>query len=329
MERVGHHVKAALALAILLGFYLVLVLTAYTFLAAVRITVVLGNLGALGVVLTVSLVVMYAHYRIGVARIVEDMDARELAPEPNANLFARVDRCANDVGIDRPRMYLAPLAEPNAMALGGPRRGRLILTTALLETLDEPELDAILAHECVHLKHRDSVVQSLGHTVVRVVGGAVWLLFLVVGYLGALLAFLVGERPRKAYGEDRREDALRDSAATAAMVLMAGLVVVIRLLSRQREFVADAGAAAVTGDEEPLARALRKIEAATDSDSTPDAVPSSLFVVGMADAVLGRYFDYHPSVDRRIERLRERFGDREDPTGSADEPADPTDENAS
>jgi heat shock protein HtpX len=325
MGRVGHHVKAALALAILLSFYLVLVLTAYTVLAAVRVTAVLGNLGALGVVLAVSLVVMYAHYRFGVARIVEEMDARELSPETHANLFARIDGCANAVGIDRPRVSLAPLAEPNAMALGGPRRGRLILTTALLETLDGAELDAILAHECVHLKHRDSVVQSLGHTVVRLVGGAVWLLFLVVGYLAALLAFLVGERPRKAYGEDLQEDALRDGAAIAAMLLMVGLVVIIRMLSRQREFVADAGAVAVTGDADALARALRKIEAASGTDSAPDAVPSSLFVVGMADAVLGQYFDSHPSVDRRIERLRKRFGDRENPTGSADGSAGPTD----
>jgi heat shock protein HtpX len=339
MGRVGQHVKAALALVILLSFYLVLVLTAYSLLAAVRAPVVIGNLGSLGVVLAVSLGVMYAHYRFGVARIVEEMDARELDPGTHDDLFARVDTYANAVGIDRPRVYLAPLDEPNAMALGGPRRGRLVLTTALLETLERDELDAILAHECVHLKHRDSVIQSLGHTVVRLVGGAVWLLFLVVGYVAALLAFLVGERPRKAYGEDHQEDALRDGAAIAAMLLMVGLVVVIRMLSRQREFVADTGAVAATDDVDALASALRKIEAAAGTDSAPDAVPSSLFVVGVADAVLGRYFDSHPPVDRRIERLRERFGDRDgsdhdDPAGSPPgspsrtEPTRPTDRNA-
>jgi heat shock protein HtpX len=319
MGRLAHSAKAALALAILLSFYLFAVLSAYSLLAAVRATAVLGSIGALGVVLSVSLALMYAHYRLGMARIVDGMEARELSPSTFPEVLERVDRSASAVGIDRPRVYLAPLDEPNAMALGGPRRGRLILTTGLLETLDGDELEGILAHECVHLKHRDSVVQSLGHSVVRMVGGAVWLLFLVVGYVASLLAFVVGERPRKAYGEDPREDALRDAAAIAAMLLMLGLVVVIRLLSRQREFVADAGAVDATNDVEALASALRKIEAAAETDSAPDAVPSSLFVVGMADAVLGQYFDSHPSVDRRVARLQERFGYRStEATGSAD-----------
>lgn len=322
MGRLAHSAKAALALAILLSFYLFLVLSAYSLLAAVRATAVLGSLGALAIVLIVSLGLMYAHYRLGMVRIVDGMEAEELPPSAAPKVFERVDRSASAVGIDRPRVYLAPLSEPNALALGGPRRGRLVLTTGLLETLDGNELECILAHECVHLKHRDSVVQSLGHSVVRMVGGAVWLIFLVVGYVASLVAFVVGERPRKAYGEDLREDALRDAAAIAAMLLMVGLVVVIRMLSRQREFVADAGAVQATNDPAGLASALRKIEAAADTDSAPDAVPSSLFVVGMADAVLGQYFDSHPSVDRRIERLRAQVDDR--PAEEATEAADRT-----
>jgi heat shock protein HtpX len=327
MGRVSHSIKAALAFAILLSFYLVLVLTAFTLLAAVQVTTVLGNVGALLVITGVSLGVMYVHYRMGVARIVQEMGAQEPIPTGSEELFTRVDRCARAVGIDRPAISIAPIEEPNALALGGPKRGRLILTTRLLETLDGDELDAILAHECVHLKHRDSVVQSLGHAVIRLVGGAVWLIFLLAGYVAGLLAFLVGERPRKAYGEDHQEDALRDSAAIAAMLLMVGLVVVIRLLSRQREFVADAGAVAVTDDVDALASALRKIEAATTPDAPSDAVPSSLFVVGMADAVLGQYFDSHPSVDQRIDRLYERFGDREEPSRSPGKPTSSTEGN--
>jgi heat shock protein HtpX len=310
MGRLGHHCKAALALAILLAFYLVVVLSAYSVLAAVRVTAVLGSAGALGVVLFVSLVVMYAHYRFGVARIVDGVGARELSPDGHEALFTRVDRLADAVGIDRPRVYLAPLDDPNAMALGGPRHGRLVLTTALLETLDGNELDAILAHEFVHLKHRDSVVQSLGHGVVRLIGGVVWVLFLAAGYVAALVAFAVGERPRKAYGHDLREGALRQGASVAATLLMIGLVVVTRTLSRQREYVADAGAVAVTNDLASLASALRKIDAASGNAPAPEEVPPSLFVVGMADAVLGQWFDSHPPVDRRVARLRERFEDR-------------------
>jgi heat shock protein HtpX len=301
MRLVGLRFRMFLAAGVLCGFFLAVVLGAYSVFAAVRLTTVLGNAGALAVVVAVTLGVMFAQYKVGVARIVATLHAGPLHADDYDYLHHAADVLSDDVGVARPTLVVAEMGEPNALALGGPRGGRVFLSKRLLTTLTPAEQRAILAHELVHLKHRDTVVQSLAHSVVRMIGGITWCLFAVLGVVAWLVGKLAGtERDR---GDDRGVD-LQQQAVAAATLLMVVLTVFTRMLSRQREYVADRKAVDATGDAGALVRALRKIEAHSDEDAVVhDVAPASLAVVGVADAMLGPLFDTHPQIDRRVERI--------------------------
>ena len=262
----------------------------------------IGNTGALGVVVCVTLVVMFLQYRVGVGRIVGALDSRTLPRTTYDYLHEAADDLSADIGVERPELVVAEMGEPNALALGGPRRGRVFVSRRLLADLDRDEQRAIVAHELVHLKYRDTIVQSLAHTVVQMVGVLTWVLFALLGGFAWLVGKLVGAQRDLPGNEDEVD--LKEQAIAAATLLMVFLTVFTRLLSRQREYVADELAVAATGDSEALVRALRKIEAgANENARVREVAPASLFIVGVADAVLGPLFDTHPPIDRRVDRI--------------------------
>ncbi len=312
MRNVGLWLRTLLAASVLCGIYLAAVLVAYSLLAAVRVTAVLGNAGALGVVVCVSLSVMFAQYRLGVRRTVDALDARPLSESACPGLHRAADDLSEAVGVGRPDLYVADMGEPNALALGGRRSGRVFVSERLLSELDAEERRAILAHELVHLRYHDTVVQSLAHGLVRTLGALTWCLFATLGAFAWVVGKLVGAE-RAVPGDDHGVD-LNQTAVAAATMLMVTLTVVTRTLSRQREAVADRVAARVTGDPDALATALRTIASGSSPAVTREAAPPSLYVVGVADAVLGPLFDTHPPVEKRVERLQNAAA-----TGARDE----------
>jgi len=303
MRTVGLWLRTLLAASVLCAIYLGAVLVAYSLLAAVRITAVLGDAGAFGVVVCVSLAVMFAQYRLGVRRTVDALDARALPESACPDLHRAADDLSETVGVGRPDLYVADMGEPNALALGGRRSGRVFFSERLLSELDREERRAILAHELVHLRYHDTVVQSLAHGLVRTVGALTWCLFATLGAFAWVVGKLVGAE-RSVPGDDQGVD-LNQTAVAAATMLMVTLTVVTRTLSRQREAVADRTAARVTGDPGALASALRTIASGSSPTATREAAPPSLYVVGVADAMLGPLFDTHPPVAERVERLRD------------------------
>jgi heat shock protein HtpX len=305
MREFGLWLRTLLAASVLCGIYLGVVLLAYSLLAAVRITTVLGDVGALAVVVCVTLGAMFLQYRLGVRRTVTDLDARPLSQSACPDLHAAADELSDAVGVGRPDLYVARMDTPNALALGSRRGGRVFFSESLLERLDADERRAILAHELVHLRYHDTVVQSLAHSLVRTVGALTWVLFAMLGAFAWAVGKLVGAE-RNVPGRERSVD-LNETAVAAATMLMVVLTVVTRTLSRQREAVADRAAARATGDPAALASALRTIAAGTGPTS-PREAPPSLYVVGVADAMLGPLFYTHPPVERRVDRLLETVG---------------------
>lgn len=262
------------------------------------------------VVWTTGLTVLlgYLSYRFGTRQLLSQVSAADLPPSRAPELHARLDRLAEAMDAGRPRLLIGRLGAPNAMALDGVRGGVVVLDRSLFYLLSADELEALLAHELAHLESRDSLVQTLaysaGQSLVWVVV-ALALPFVVVGSgLRRALDWIRGRPPADSLAP---VSALRRRVGQVVMVSFVALTLVLLAHSRRREFAADERAAAVTGKPVTLARALRKIQRATEPRWS---MVSPLYVRGDEEGALTRLLSTHPAMDDRIERLVER-ADRE------------------
>src|SRR5205823_14447603 len=145
-----------------------------------------------------------------------------------------MERLAALAGVAKPRLYLIDDGLPRALAAGrGVRGSVLALSTGLLTAASPAELEAVLAHELAHVRHRDVVVQ----TSVVVMAATLLELTRVGGWLSRALLFVFGP------------------IAAAFVHLM---------LSPKREYLADAAAAAICGSPHPMADALVRLDQASE-----------------------------------------------------------------
>jgi heat shock protein HtpX len=166
---------------------------------------------------------------------------------------------------------------PRALVVGrGPRGSALAVSSGLLTAATPAELEAVLAHELAHVRHRDVAVQ----TIVVAVAATLLEASRIGGWLQRALLFLLGP------------------IAAAFVHLM---------LSPKREFLADRAAAALLGSPHPLADALVRLDAAAELVSfagSPATEP--LYTVNpFAEEGLAALFVTHPPVGERVRRLRE------------------------
>jgi len=162
-------------------------------------------------------------------------------------------------------------------------------TEGILQILDDDELEGVLAHELAHVKHRDILISSIAATM----AGAIMM-------IARFAMFWGGSRDDREGGNPIAAIAMMILAPIAAALIQAAI-------SRSREFDADAGGAAISGNPLALASALRKIEAA--SKAVPlDANPASahMFIIKpfSVSGLLG-LFSTHPPTEARIAALME------------------------
>jgi heat shock protein HtpX len=203
--------------------------------------------------------------------------ARELPIAEAPALHSTLERLAALAGVAKPRPYLMPDGLPRALVVGrGPRASTLAVSSGLLTAATPAELEAVLAHELAHVRHRDVVVQT------TVVAAAATLLETsrIGGWLQRGLLFVLGP-------------------IAAAFVHL--------LLSPKREFLADRAAAEMLGSPHPLADALVRLDSAAELVSfagSPATEP--LYTVNpFAEEGLAALFVTHPPVAERVRRLRE------------------------
>jgi heat shock protein HtpX len=203
--------------------------------------------------------------------------ARELPVGEAPGLHSAVERLAALSGVAKPRLYLMEDGLPRALAAGrGPRGSAIALSAGLLTAATPAELEAVLAHELAHVRHRDVVVQ----TAVVVLAATLIELSRIGGWFSRALLFVLGP------------------VAAAFVHLM---------LSPKREFLADAAAAAICESPHPLADALVRLDQAAELVSfTGSPATEPLYTVNpFLEEGLAALFVTHPPVGERIRRLRE------------------------
>ena len=216
-------------------------------------------------------------YWYGPRIVLASLGARELMLAEGALLHTTVERLALRAGVARPRIYVLPDGHPRALSVGrGAAASGLALSQGLLAALPPAELEGVIAHELAKVKHRDVVVQ----TPVVVLAG--WLVEAsrIGGWLERALLFV-----------------LAPIAASLVQVL----------LSPRRIFAADAAAARICESPHALADALIRLEQAIELvkfQASPVTEP--LYTVNPFEPEgLAAMFSTHPSIGKRVQRLRE------------------------
>ena len=202
---------------------------------------------------------------------------------------------SSSADLPMPKLYVTPNPQPNAFATGrNPDHAAVAVTRGLLDLLDRTEVRGVLAHELMHIRHRDILIGSVAATI----GMAITMIARM-----AMFAAMFGGG-----GRDRNRNPI-GQIAFAILAPVAAMMIQVAI-SRSREFQADASAARLMGDGEPLARALEKLQVAAGRiPSGVDPNQASAYIVDPLRAQASgrggpRMFSTHPPAEERIARLR-------------------------
>ena len=230
--------------------------------------------------------------------------ARVVTPQDEPRLHATIDRLAAMADLPKPKkVAIMETHVPNAFATGrNPKNAVLAVTRGLLTRLDEREVEAVLAHELIHIKNRDVMVLTWASLIVIMAGYLMQMLF----WMSLFGGFGGGSRDRGGGGQAFLI-MLAVYAGTIAIYFLSQLL--IMALSRYREYAADRGSAILTGAPMQLASALSKISndmyRIPEKDLRQVEHASAFFIVPVLKGdKMASLLSSHPQVDKRIERLR-------------------------
>jgi heat shock protein HtpX len=238
---------------------------------------------------------LLAQYFFSDKLALRSMGAKRVSEEDHPELHAMVSRLSQQADLPKPDVAVADDGVPNAFATGRNRKNAVVcVTTGLLESLDQAELEGVIAHELAHIKHRDVMVMT------------------IASFLSTLAFMFVRWGWLFAGGRDRGGRGGGGGVIVAILVSLLVWIIsflLIRALSRYREYAADRGAAAITGNPSGLASALMKITQRMDKvperDMRDEAEMNAFFIIPIRSGIVGKLFSTHPSTEKRIERLRE------------------------
>ena len=206
-------------------------------------------------------------------------------------LVETVKRQAQAAGIGMPEVAIYDAPEVNAFATGMNRNKSLVaVSSGLLAAMNKDEAEAVLAHEVSHIANGDMVTLTL---IQGVVNTFVIFLSRVIGHLVDKVVFRTERGQGPAYFV---------TFIVAEIVLGVLASMIVMWFSRQREFRADAGAAALAGRSKMIA-ALERLKAAYE----PSSLPKQMAAFGISGGMSGglkRLFASHPGLDERIAALR-------------------------
>ncbi len=221
--------------------------------------------------------------------------AQEVTESQAPELYGIVKSLALRGGLPMPRVYVIPQDTPNAFATGRNENHAVVaVTEGILRILSRDELEGVIAHELTHIKNKDMLIGSIAATL----AGAI----VMLANMAQWAAMFGGA------GRDSDEGGHGGVIGLILMAILAPIAATIiqMAISRSREFMADAGGAAISGKPLGLAGALEKLQRAAQAIPM-DANPSTahMFIVNpLTGRSLMALFSTHPPIEERIARLR-------------------------
>jgi heat shock protein HtpX len=223
--------------------------------------------------------------------------ARVVSRAEEPQLYNLLENLCISRGITTPTLRVADDDALNAFATGlNDKQYSITVTRGLIETLDDQEIKAVLGHELTHIRNGD--VRML--VIAVVIAG-------VIAFFGEMVFRIFfqnmlwgGRRSSREEGKGGAGIAIVIAFAIIAVVWV--LSIVIRFaLSRQREYLADAGSVELTKNPDAMISALRKIEGRGEIPGANSAVME--MCIDNPREGFSNIFDTHPPVEKRIEAL--------------------------
>ncbi len=204
-----------------------------------------------------------------------------------------VRRFSDKAGIQMPEVGIYE-GEPNAFATGAFKNSALVaVSTGLLQGMTREEVEAVIGHEVAHVANGDMVTMAL---IQGVMNTFVVFLSRAIGY--AVDSFL------RRNDEESSGPGIGYMVTTIVLDILFGFLagIIVAWFSRQREFRADAGAAQLMGQKQPMINALYRL-----GGMHPGELPKSMQAMGIAGG-LGKLFSSHPPIEERVAALQNRQG---------------------
>lgn len=244
--------------------------------------------------------------------------ARALTRADNGRVWNLLENLCISRGIPMPTLRVIETPALNAFASGlHEKQYTVTVTRGLLDTLDDAELEAVLAHELTHIRNRDVRLLVISVIFVGIFSFIGEMMFR--GLTNMRWAGGTGGRSSSSSSNSRGGGGAAIIAIVAALAIIAisyALAIAIRFaLSRRREYLADAGAVELTKNPDAMISALRKISGHAEVPSAPAEV-REMFIEN-AHVGIGEIFATHPSIDKRIAALVQFAGGRDLPPPSA------------
>lgn len=254
----------------------------------------MGGTQGMMIALVLAGVMNFVSYFYSDQLVLRHYKAVPISRQDANGLYAIVERISQKANLPLPQIYIIPDSTPNAFATGrNPTHAAVAVTEGLLELLDDEEIEAVLAHEMSHVKHYDILVGSIAATIAGAIG--------VIANMMQFGAMFGGSR------ENRPNPIVM---IALAIILPLAAAVIQMAISRNREYMADEGAARLTEHPEWLQSALAKLSSYNHQSMVNEATPESahMFIINPfsgKDISFASLFSTHPSTEDRIARLEE------------------------
>jgi heat shock protein HtpX len=227
--------------------------------------------------------------------------AKVVTPEEAPELHAMVERLCAMAGLPKPRVAVVPTNVPNAFATGrSPKHAAVAVTQGLWDRLEPKEVEAVLAHELSHVANRDVLIMTVA-SFFAMLAALLTRFGLYAGMFGG-------------FGGGNRDNNGNNQVPIWLIVFVVSVVtyflsyILIRTISRYREYAADRVSALITGAPENLMSALQKIASGItmipQQDLREVAGMNAFFIVPTNwRAQVGELFMDHPPLEKRLAAL--------------------------
>jgi heat shock protein HtpX len=246
------------------------------------------------IVVAIALFQYFTSDKLALAAAGAKVVSREDAPA----LHDMVERLCAMADLPKPKVAIMDTPVPNAFATGrSPKHAAVCVTTGLWDRLEPKEVEGVLAHELSHIANRDVLIMTIA-SFFAMIAAMLTRFMLYAGMWG---------------GGDRRDNNGPPIWLIVFLVSMLVYVlsyILIRTISRYREYTADRGAALITGAPEYLMSALQKISSQMtlipNRDLRQVEGMNAFFIVpAKVKSSVGELFASHPPLEKRIAALAE------------------------